>query len=156
MSLNSSELARRKFRDIARISGMIFSGYPGKYVRTKHLQSSTSLLFDVIREHEPTNLLILQAYQEVFDQQLEEKRLLDALNRINKQKIIVVNTETPTPFAFPIMVDRLREQMTSETLTDRIKKMVTQYTILGRYRSSAGAMGTCASSLYPTSQQQTH
>lgn len=122
-SLNATEMARRKFREIAAISGMIFKGYPGKAVTTRHLQMSSGLIFDVLREHEPDGLLIRQCYEEVFDQQLEEQRLRDALHRICSQEIVVTNPELPTPFAFPIMVDRLREQLSNESLTERINKM---------------------------------
>jgi ATP-dependent Lhr-like helicase len=122
-SLNATEMARRKFREIGAISGMIFKGYPGKAVKTRHLQMSSGLIFDVLREHEPDGMLIRQCYEEVFDQQLEEHRLREALVRIRGQEIVVTNPRLPTPFAFPIMVDRLREQLTNESLTERIQKM---------------------------------
>lgn len=125
-SINSVEMARRKFREIAAIAGLIFQGYPGKSIKTKHLQASASMFFDVIREHEPGNLLIRQAYQETLDQQLEEQRMREALKRINTQKFIFRYTQSPSPFAFPIMVDRLREQLSSEKLEDRVKKMMMQ------------------------------
>lgn len=125
-SLNSTELARRKFRDIAVISGMVFQGYPNKVIKTKHLQSNSQLLFDVFRDYEPDNLLYLQAYRETFEHQLEEGRLRLALERINSQKIIWKQCEKATPFSFPIITDRLREKLSSEKLADRIKKMTLQ------------------------------
>jgi ATP-dependent Lhr-like helicase len=125
-SINSVEMARRKFREIAAISGLVFQGYPGKGIKTKHLQASASLFFDVIRDHEPGNLLIRQAYQETLDQQLEEQRMRKALKRISTQKFIFRYTQSPSPFAFPIMVDRLREQLSSEKLEDRVSKMIQQ------------------------------
>ncbi len=125
-SLNATELARRKFRDIAVISGMVFQGYPNKVIKTKHLQSNSQLLFDVFRDYEPDNLLYLQAYRETFEHQLEEGRLRLALERINSQKIIWKQCEKPTPFSFPIITDRLREKLSSEKLADRIKKMTLQ------------------------------
>lgn len=126
-SINSTEMAKRKFREIASISGMIFQGYPGQGIKTRHLQASSSLLFDVINEHEPKNLLIRQAYQESLDQQLEERRLRMALERIRTQEVIIQHPQTPTPFAFPIMVDRLREQLSSEKLEDQLTKLVRQF-----------------------------
>jgi ATP-dependent Lhr-like helicase len=122
-SINSTEMARRKFRDIAAISGLIFKGLPGKKVKEKHLQSSSQLFFNVFHEYESHNLLLLQAFEEVMDFQLEEARLRAALDRITHQKIIITEPELPTPFAFPIMVDRTREKLTTERLEDRIKKM---------------------------------
>lgn len=127
-SINSIEMARRKFRDIAAISGLVFKGYPGKPVKDKHLQSSSQLFFNVFNDYEAHNLLLRQAYEEVMDFQLEEARLRRALDRIARQKIIITHPDKPTPFAFPIMVDRLREKLSTEKLEDRIKRMALHYT----------------------------
>ena len=127
-SLNANEMARRRFRDIAHIGGLIFTGYPGQQIKNKHLQASTSLLFEVFSEYEPDNLLVRQAYNEALAFQLEEFRLRMALQRIATQTIILKTIERPTPFAFPIMVDSLgRERLTTETLEERIAKMARQY-----------------------------
>jgi len=126
-SINSVEMARRRFRDIAAISGLVFKGYPGQQIKDRHLQSSSQLFFDVFHDYENENLLLLQAYEEVMDFQLEEARLRNALERINNQKFIVTKPEKPTPFSFPIMVDRLREKLSSEKLEDRVKKMQLQF-----------------------------
>jgi ATP-dependent Lhr-like helicase len=126
-SLNSGELAKRRFRPIARISGLIFTGYPGKWKTSKHLQASAELLFEVFSKYEPENLLLKQAYEEMLQFQLEEARLRRALDRINKQKIIVKYPKKPTPFAFPIMVDIFREKLTSEQLEVRIRRMQMDY-----------------------------
>jgi ATP-dependent helicase Lhr and Lhr-like helicase len=122
-SLNSTELARRKFRDIAVISGLVFTGYPSKQIKTKHLQSSSQLLFDVFRDYEADNLLFQQAFRETFEHEMEEGRLRMALERIATQKVIWKQCEDATPFSFPIITDRLREKLSSEKLKDRIKKM---------------------------------
>lgn len=127
-SLNANEMARRRFRDIAHIGGLVFTGYPGQQVKNKHLQASSSLLFDVFSEYEPDNLLVRQAYNEALAFQLEEFRLRAALQRIQTQNIVLKTVERPTPFAFPIMVDSLgREKFTTESLEDRIAKMARQY-----------------------------
>ncbi|WPU94982.1 ligase-associated DNA damage response DEXH box helicase [Mucilaginibacter sabulilitoris] len=127
-SLNANEMARRRFRDIAHIGGLVFTGYPGQQVKNKHLQASTSLLFEVFSEYEPDNLLVRQAYNEALAFQLEEFRLRAALQRIATQNIILKVIERPTPFAFPIMVDSLgRERLTTETLEERIAKMARSY-----------------------------
>ncbi len=123
-SINAVEMAKRRFRDIASIAGLVFKGYPGKQMKDKHLQSSSQLFFQVFSEYEPNNLLLRQAYDEVMNFQLEEVRLRQALERINAQSIIFSQPEKATPFAFPIIVDRLnRERLSSEKLEDRIKKM---------------------------------
>jgi len=125
LSLNANEMARRRFRDIAHIGGLVFTGYPGQPIKNKHLQASTSLLFDVFSEYEPDNILIRQAYNEALSFQLEEFRMREALRRIGTQNIILKTIEKPTPFAFPIMVDSLgRERLTTETMEERIARMV--------------------------------
>lgn len=126
-SLNATEMARRKFRDIAVIAGLVFTGYPGKVVKTKHLQSGSQLIFEVFRDYEPNNLLFQQAYRETFEHQLEEGRLLMVLERIQRQNIVWKACQKPTPFSFPIITDRLRERLSSESLADRIKRMTASY-----------------------------
>jgi len=126
-SMNATEMAKRKFREIASIAGLIFQGFPGRQIKTRQLQASSSLLFDVISEYEKDNLFVRQAFQEVLDYQLEEIRLRNALNRITSQKILVKKTNKPTPLSFPLLVDRAREQLSSEKLANRVQKMIEQY-----------------------------
>ena len=125
-SVNNTEMARRKFRDVAVIGGLIFQGMPGEKKKARHLQSSASLLFNVFSEYDADNLLLRQAYQEVLDQQMEEARLRDMLQRIQQSKIVITFPAQLTPFCFPIKVDSMREDLSSEKLEDRIKKMQQQ------------------------------
>lgn len=125
-SVNSTEMARRKFRDIAVIGGLIFQGYPGEHKKARHLQSSAGLLFNVFAEYEPNNLLLRQAYNEVMAQQMEEVRLRNMLERIQKSKIVITFPQRLTPFCFPIKVDSMRENLTSEKLEDRVRRMQSQ------------------------------
>ena len=122
-SVNSTEMAKRKFRDVAVIGGLIFQGMPGEKKKARHLQSSASLLFKVLAEYEPGNLLLRQSYQEVLDQQMEEVRLRDMLERIQRSAIIITFPQQLTPFCFPIKVDSMREDLSSEKLEDRVRKM---------------------------------
>lgn len=123
-SINQTEMAKRRFRDIAAISGLTFQGYPNKFIRTKHLQASAGLLFEVLSKYAPDNQLITQAYQEVYHQQLDYQRFLAVIENLQKQEHIIAQPKQITPFAFPILVDRLREQLSSEKLEDRVKKML--------------------------------
>lgn len=123
-SVNSVEMASRKFRDIAVIGGLIFTGYPGEPKKAKHLQASASLLFKVFSEYDPNNILLKQAYHEVFEQQMEEVRLRNALERIQNNEIILQFPQRLTPLSFPIIVDGLsRYNLSSEKFEDRIRKM---------------------------------
>jgi ATP-dependent Lhr-like helicase len=125
-SINEAEMAKRKFRDIATIAGLVFRGFPGSSVKYKHLQANSQLFFDVFQEYDPENLLVKQSFEEVLNLQLEQSRFMEAMNRIKEQEIKIVNVPRPTPFAFPIFVDRMREKLSSEKLEDRILKMQLQ------------------------------
>jgi ATP-dependent Lhr-like helicase len=123
-SANHVEMASRKFRDIAVIGGLIFQGMPGEQKKARHLQSSASLLFRVFKEFDADNLLLRQAYQEVYEQQMEEVRLRNAFQRIQSHPIIIKWPVRFTPLSFPIVADGLnRNNISSENLEDRIKKM---------------------------------
>lgn len=123
-SINETEMARRRFRDVSHIAGLVFKGYPGKPIKDRHIQSHAELFFNVFLEEEPNNLLLLQAFEEVHTFQLEEARMRDALQRIEEQEVVLKRIKHPSPLSFPIMVDRLsREQLSSESLSDRVKKM---------------------------------
>jgi len=125
-SLNASELARRRFREIARIAGLVFSGYPGAQKSARQLQASSGLFFDVFRQYDPGNLLLTQAEEEVLRQELEVERLQHTLQRLQQRRLDVHQVRRATPLAFPLMVERFRESMTSEKLADRIRRMVAE------------------------------
>ena len=122
-SINDTELARRRFRDIARIAGLVFTGYPGAYKKERHLQAGSSLFFEVFTQYEPGHLLLRQAYDEVYDFQMEYQRLYHMLSRIEKMKTQVVHPEKPTPLCFPILAERIREKFSNEPVEERIRKM---------------------------------
>lgn len=125
-SINTTEMARRKFRDIAGIAGLVFQGYPGKQVKTKHLQANSGLFFNVFRDYEKDNLLLRQAYEEVYDFQLEIVRMRAAFERISTHDIIVKYPKQLTPFAFPIFAEVFREKFSNESLEDRMNKIKAQ------------------------------
>ncbi len=125
-SVNATEMAKRKFRDIAVIGGLVFQGLPGERKKARHLQSSASLLFNVFMEYEPGNILLRQAFREVMDQQMEEVRLRNMLDRIQQSEIVITWPQRLTPFCFPIKVDSLRETLSSEKLEDRVRRMQQQ------------------------------
>lgn len=122
-SINATEMAKRKFRDIAVISGMVVQNLPGAQRNFKSLQSSAGIIFQVLEEHDPHNLLLRQTYMEVFHQQIEEHRLMAAFERIKESKITYRESSSFTPLSFPIKVDSLRQSLSSEDLGRRIERM---------------------------------
>jgi ATP-dependent Lhr-like helicase len=127
MSINATEMSKRRFREIASIAGLVFQGYPNKAMKTRHLQANSQLFFSVFEKYDAENLLLRQAYDEVLDFQLEIERMRMAYDRINQQSIILTRPIKPTPFAFPIMVDRTRSLYTNENIQDRLLKMKAQF-----------------------------
>ncbi len=123
-SLNATELARRRFREIARISGLIFQSHPGERRSNRQLQASASLFFEVFQQHDPDNQLLVQARQELLTQELDVRHLAAALARMGAQTLRVQALRRPTPLAFPLMVERFREKLSNESLADRIARMV--------------------------------
>ena len=134
-ALNLSELQRRRFRAIAQVAGLMHRGFPGSGKSTGQLQISASLLFDVFERYEPQNRLLLQARREVLDEQLELSRLEAALQRAAQQEWLHVATPRPGPLAFPLLVERLNNRMSNETVLERIQRM--QEEALRREQSGA-------------------
>ena len=123
-SLNAGELALRRFREIARIAGLVFAGYPGAPKSTRQVQASSGLFFEVFKQYDADNLLLAQAGEEVLREELDIRRLEETLERIGRLRLDLHPIKRPTPLAFPLLVERMRESMSSEKLADRIRRMV--------------------------------
>jgi ATP-dependent helicase Lhr and Lhr-like helicase len=122
-SLNYSELAKRAFREIARVAGLIHQGSPSARNSPRHLQMSSSLLFDVFRQYEPDHPLLAQAYREVRDQQLQLDRLRAVMDTMAAQECLHVHIPRLTPFAFPLYVERIRSRLSTEKFEQRIARL---------------------------------
>jgi ATP-dependent Lhr-like helicase len=122
-ALNATEMARRQFRELARVAGLVFPGLPRSGKSARQLQASSGLFFDVLRRYDPENLLLSQATREVLERQLESTRLGLTLDRLSAAKVVLTEPKRPTPLAFPLVVDRNRDKVSSESLSDRIRRM---------------------------------
>jgi ATP-dependent Lhr-like helicase len=125
-SLNSGALAQRRFREIARVAGLVFGGYPGAPKSMKQLQASSSLFWEVFRKYDAGNQLLTQAEREVLAQELEIERLRSTLARMGSQRIEWVDLKVPSPFALPLMVERFREELSTEKLADRLQRIIAE------------------------------
>ena len=121
--MNMSEMAKRQFREIARVAGLVFQGYPGSPKSGRQLQASGGLFFDVFSKYEPNNLLLVQSKREVLERQLEVERIKEAFTRIQDQTLILNQPDKLTPFAFPLWAESIRAQLSSESWGDRVRKM---------------------------------
>src|SRR5690606_21641715 len=117
------EMARRQFREIARVAGLVFPGYPGSGKSARQLQASSGLFFDVFQRHDPENRLVSQAHREVLERQLESSRIGRTLERLSTSKVVLTHPPSTPPFAFPLLVDRTRERVSTESLADRVRRM---------------------------------
>ena len=137
--MNVHELARRQFREIARVAGLVINSYPGKARSMRSIQTSSSLLFDVFAKYDSDNLLLAQAQREILDRQLEMTRLGDTLEKIAGQELVRVATKKLTPLAFPLWADWVSsEEMSTERYSDRLARM------LGELETAATSGGDLA------------
>jgi ATP-dependent Lhr-like helicase len=123
-ALNASEMARHRFRDIARIAGLVFQGYPGRQKGARQVQASSGLMFDVLSEHDPANPLLDQSRREVLEAELEFGRLEACLIALSGREIVIAEPGKLTPLSFPLWADRLRGQLSSEQWADRVERML--------------------------------
>lgn len=143
-SLNAAEMARHRFRDIARVAGLVFQGYPGRQKRARQLQASSGLMFDMLTEHDPGNLLLAQARTEVLEAEMELTRLRATLARIERQTIRIRATERLSPLAFPLWADRLRGQLSTEDFQARVERMLARLERDPPVRAARSAAGAAA------------
>jgi ATP-dependent Lhr-like helicase len=122
-SLNATEMARRQFREIARVAGLVFPGYPRSGKTARQLQASSGLFFDVFRRYDAGNRLLAQAHREVLERQLERTRLGHTLRRLSRARLVITAPKRTPPLAFPLLIDRNRDKVSSEKLSDRVKRM---------------------------------
>ncbi len=151
-SLNSSELALRRFREIARVAGLVFTGYPGAPKSTRQVQASAGLFYEVFRKYDPGNRLLGQADAEVLAQELDLRHLAASLSRMRRLRLQVADLAAPSPFALALMVERFREQLTTEKLADRLRRIVADAeAALGIDAAQAAADGGAAAAAAATS-----
>ncbi|MEN9773096.1 MAG: hypothetical protein RL322_166 [Pseudomonadota bacterium] len=125
-AVNAAELVKRRFRENARIAGLLLQGGPGARRSNRSLQASAGLFYEVFARHDPNNRLLAQARREVLDRELERPRIHAVLDSLSSRPIEVVEIDRATPFAFPLMVDRLRERLSTEQLDARIARLIAQ------------------------------
>jgi ATP-dependent Lhr-like helicase len=123
-SLNATQLSQQRFREVARIAGLVFQGYPGQPKSARQVQASSSLFFEVFRKHDAGNLLLTQAQREVLEQELELTRLRATLAELQARTLAYCEVARATPFGFALMVERFREKLSTEKLSDRVARML--------------------------------
>ena len=126
-AINLSELTKNNFKNIAQISGLINNNNPYNPKKSNQLNISSNLLFEVFNKYEKNHLLLKQSYEEVKKQQLEIDRINSCLQRMSKLDLILNETKYPSPFAFPLLVERLNNTLSNETVEERVNKLIKSY-----------------------------
>lgn len=126
-SVNLGEMAKRQFREVARVAGLVFQAYPGSARSGRQTQVGASLLYDVFMEFDPKHPLLEQARREVLERQFEESRLARTLARLRASRLVVKRIERPSPLSLPLVIERVGARMSSETLTERIRRIEEQW-----------------------------
>jgi ATP-dependent Lhr-like helicase len=124
LAVNAAELVKRRFRETARIAGLLIQGGARERISNRSLQASAGLFYEVFARHDPANLLLEQARREVLERELELERIRAVLDGLRQRPVVLVAIERPTPFAFPLMVERLRERLSTEALEERIARLI--------------------------------
>jgi ATP-dependent Lhr-like helicase len=122
-SIDASDLARRQFRDIARIAGLVDPGTPRRGKTSRQLQVSSGLMFDVLERHDAGNLLLEQSRREVLEAQLDYRELQDVLADVAAKHWVVQRPGRLTPLSFPLWADRLQTQtLSTESWQARVER----------------------------------
>lgn len=125
-SLNAGEMALRRFREIAQIAGLVFGGYPAAQKSLRQIQASSGLFYEVFRKHDADNLLLGQARDEVLNEELEIERLHRQLLKMAQLRLDLRQLKRTGPLAFALLVEGMRETLSTEKLADRIARMVAE------------------------------
>lgn len=125
-SLNAAEMAKRQFREIARVAGLVTQGPMWQRKSARQIQATSGLIYDVFNKYESDNLLLEQARRELLERQLDQSRLVETMNRILTSDIVVTEPERPSPLCFALLVSRMQARLTSEKLADRVRRMTLQ------------------------------
>jgi ATP-dependent Lhr-like helicase len=117
--MNGTEMARRHFREIARVAGLVSGGRRSD----RQTQASAGLIFDVLAEHDADNMLLAQARREVLERQFEFRRLRETLEALATRDIRVVETPRLSPLAFPIWAEFVQSRLTTKDWLAQIADM---------------------------------
>jgi ATP-dependent Lhr-like helicase len=121
--MNMGELARRQFRDIARVAGLLPPSLPGRAARSmRQLQASSGLLYDVLKQHDPGHILLQQAEREVLELQLDVEQIAALLKETSQRRIVLQRPDRLTPLAFPLWAESIRGHLSSEDWKTRVQR----------------------------------
>jgi ATP-dependent Lhr-like helicase len=119
--LAESNLMRRTFHYCAVIAGLVERRRPGEEKTGKQMHVSTSLVYDVLRTHEPDHLLLKAAFADAATGLLDVRRLSEMLTRV-QGRIVYKPLETVSPLAVPILLDIGKELVPGTAAEDILRE----------------------------------
>jgi ATP-dependent Lhr-like helicase len=71
--------------------------------------------------------LLRQAFDEVMTFQMEQVRMREGLERLQKLKVVITELERLSPFSFPIFAEHLqRNKLSNEQFEDKVNKLISR------------------------------
>lgn len=109
--IEGSQMAKRAFRDIAVISGLVERRHPGKKKTGRQVTMSTDLIYDVLRHHEPDHVLLSATRQEVLGKLTDIDRLRDIIEaKPLKHRALARISPLAVPLILEIGIEKIKGQ----------------------------------------------
>jgi ATP-dependent Lhr-like helicase len=122
--LNTHELSRTRFREVARVAGLIQQMQPGDSKGMRQIQTSAGLLFEVFGRYDPENLLLDQSRREMLESSLDLERLRSVLHDIANKPMRLIELKRLTPMAFPLWAERLNFVISTQDAASVLEEML--------------------------------
>ena len=106
----ASQMAKRAFREVAVIAGLVERNHPGKRKTGRQVTVSTDLIYEVLKRHEPDHILLRATRADVETKIAEIDRLEEQLRHLPVKHL---KLQRVSPLAIPLML---------ETGAEKIKK----------------------------------
>ena len=117
--MQSSNLLKRAFREVAVIGGLVERQHPGKRKTGRQVTFSTDLIYDVLRRYEPDHLLLRAAWEDARARLTDVGRLGDLLDRA-ADTMLHVKLDRVSPLAVPVLVMIGREASPRASVDDEL------------------------------------
>jgi ATP-dependent Lhr-like helicase len=123
-SIFNTELMKRRFRHVATRGLMILRNYKGHEISVEKQQLNASTLLRVIRRWEDFPIL-KETYREILEDYMDIEHAREVLEKVHSNEIEVVDVgmlDTPTPFAYNIVLEGLSDIVLMEDKRTLIAK----------------------------------
>ena len=112
-------MMRRSFRQVATIAGLIDKRIPGMDRTGRQVTINSDLIYDVLRQHQPSHLLLQATREDAARGMTDIRRLSDLLNRFDN-KLTHKDLPRISPLSVPLLLEVGRESVTSSAIGDML------------------------------------